>query len=83
VDNAILTEWTRTDIGYSARAYLNGTMSGGMNVVNGMSVFLNASTVFGNGLADNLYGGPGLDWSFAGVLDILFNKATAEVVTLI
>jgi hypothetical protein len=40
-------------------------------------------TVFGNGLADNLYGGPGLDWYFAGMADVFFNKTSGEVVTSI
>jgi hypothetical protein len=40
-------------------------------------------TVFGNGLTDNLYGGAGMDWYFAGMMDVLFNKTTGEVVTTI
>ena len=40
-----------------------------------------AGTVHGNGLADNLYGGPGMDWYFAGMMDVMFNKTTGEVVT--
>jgi hypothetical protein len=44
---------------------------------------LNANTVHGNGLADNLYGGPGMDWYFAGMMDVIFNKTTGEVVTQI
>jgi len=59
-----------------------------MNVINGMYFFLNNGmsgprTVFGNGLADNLYGGAGMDWFFAGMMDVLFNKTSGEVVTLI
>ena len=77
---AILAEWSRTDIDYSTRiARLNGSMSGGLNGSN----FLNAGTAHSNGLADNLYGGSGLDWDFAGMMDVLFNKATGEVVTQI
>jgi hypothetical protein len=77
---AILAEWSRTDIDYSTRfAHLNGSMSGGLNG----SYLLNASTVHGNGLADNLYGGPGMDWFFAGMMDVIFNKTNGEVVTQI
>jgi hypothetical protein len=80
---AILAEWTRTDIGYATRiADLTGT-TGGLNVINGMYFFLNASTVHGNGLADNFYGGAGMDWFFAGMADVIFNKTTGEVVTQI
>ncbi len=52
-------------------------MAGGLN---GGSL-LNASTVQGNGLADNLYGGAGMDWFFAGMTDVLFNTTTGEVAT--
>jgi Ca2+-binding RTX toxin-like protein len=75
---AILAEWSRTDIDYSTRiAHLTGNMSGGLNG----SYLLNSSTVHGNGLADNLYGGPGMDWFLAGMMDVFFNKTTGEVVT--
>jgi len=74
---AILAEWGSND-DYSTRmARLNGSMSGGLNG----SYLLNSSTVHGNGLADNLYGGSGLDWYFAGMMDVLFNKTPGEVVT--
>jgi hypothetical protein len=32
-------------------------------------------------MVNDLYGGAGLDWYFAGVLDVLFNKASGEIVT--
>jgi hypothetical protein len=77
---AVLAEWSRTDIDYATRiAHLNGSTSGGLNG----SVLLNSSTVHADGQVNNLYGGPGLDWYFAGVLDVLFNKAPAEIVTSI
>jgi hypothetical protein len=60
---------------------ISGT--GGINVINGTYFYLNASTANSNGLADNLYGGPGMDWFFAGMMDVFFNKTTGEVVTLI
>jgi hypothetical protein len=74
---AILAEWGSSD-DYSTRmARLTGS-SGGLNVINGTYFFLNAS---GNGLADNLYGGAGMDWFFAGMMDVVFNKTSGEVVT--
>jgi hypothetical protein len=75
---AVLAEWSRTDADYATRiAHL--TTGGGLNG----SVLLNSTTVQNNGLADSLYGGAGLDWYFAGVLDVLVNKATGETVTSI
>src|SRR5205807_1100027 len=75
---AVLAEWGRTDIDYVTRiAHLAGSTSGGLNG----SSLLNASTVQGNDLADNLYGGAGMDWFFAGMTDVLFNTTTGEVVT--
>ena len=77
---AILAEWTSSD-DYSTRmARLTGS-TGGMNIINGMYYFLNDSPLKGNNLADNLYGGPGMDWYFAGMMDVLFNKTSGEVVT--
>jgi Ca2+-binding RTX toxin-like protein len=77
---SILAEWSRTDIDYATCiAHLTGSMSGGLNG----SYFLNASTVHDNGLADNLYGGPGMDWFFAGIMDVIYNKTSGEVVTQI
>jgi Ca2+-binding RTX toxin-like protein len=77
---ALLAEWSRIDIDYSTRiAHLTGSMTGGLNGSN----FLNSSTVHDNGQADNLYGGRGMDWFFAGMMDALFNKTTGEVVTQI
>jgi hypothetical protein len=75
---AVLAEWSRTDADYATRiAHL--TTGGGLNG----SVLLNSTTVQNNGLADSLSGGAGLDWFFAGVLDVLVNKATGENVTSI
>jgi Ca2+-binding RTX toxin-like protein len=77
---AILAEWSRSDIDYATRiAHLTGSMTGGLNGSN----FLNSSTVHNNGQANNLYGGPGMDWFLAGMMDALFNKTTGEVVTQI
>ena len=77
---ALLAEWGRTDIDYTTRiAHLNGSSGGGLNG----TYLLNTSTIYSNGLADNLYGGAGLDWYFAGVLGLLFNQTTGEVITTI
>ena len=54
--------------------------TGGLNVINGTYYFLNAT---GNGLGDKLYGGAGMDWFFAGMADVFFNKTSGETVTLI
>jgi hypothetical protein len=40
-------------------------------------------TVNGNGLANKLYGGSGMDWFLAGMMDMIFNKTSGEVVTQI
>jgi len=42
---------------------------------------LNGNTVHDNGMADSLYGGAGMDWYFAGMMDVLFSNTTGEVVT--
>jgi Ca2+-binding RTX toxin-like protein len=80
---AILAEWSRTDIDYSTRIADLTSGTAGKNVINGTYFYLNANTVHGNGLADNLYGGPGMDWFFAGMMDVLFNRTSGEVVTQI
>ena len=75
---AILAEWSRTDIDYATRiAHLTGSTSGGLNG----GYLLNTSTVHGDGMVNNLYGGAGMDWYFAGIADVLFNRASGEVVT--
>ena len=72
-----MAEWGSADDYFTRIARLTGTMSGGLNG----AYFLNTSTVHGNGLVDYLYGGAGLDWYFAGLMDALFNKTSGEVVT--
>ena len=66
---ALLAEWGRTDMTYGQRManLLNG---GGLNG----SYLLNTSTVQADSSTNYLYGGAGLDWYFAGVLDLLFNQ---------
>jgi len=55
------------------------TNGGGLNG----SFLLNSRSVHSNGLADKLYGGVGMDWYFAGLLEVLFNQKTGEIVTSI
>ena len=75
---ALLAEWSRTDIDYSTRiADLTGSSSGGLNG----AYLLNTSTVHADGMVNNLYGGAGMDWYFAGMADLLFNHTSGEVVT--
>jgi Ca2+-binding RTX toxin-like protein len=77
---AILAEWARTDIDYTTRiAHLTGSATGGLNG----SYFLNSSSVSADGSANSLSGGPGQDWYFAGMLDLILNHSTGEVVTSI
>jgi len=74
--NAIMAEWSRTDLAYSARiAHLNGSVGGGLNG----SQLLNATTVFDDGSIDALWGDAGLDWFLAGPDDELHRTATETV----
>jgi hypothetical protein len=66
---AVLAEWSRTDADYATRkAHLMGTMTGGLNHNSDSTIFyyLNPSTVQNDGMVNNLYGGAGQDWFFAG-----------------
>jgi Ca2+-binding RTX toxin-like protein len=76
---ALLAEWGSADDYATRIARLIGSMSGGLNG----GYLLKASAVHGNGLADSLYGGPGMDWFFASMMDVIFNKTSGEVVTTI
>ena len=77
---ALLAEWSRTDIDYATRiAHLTGSSGGGLNG----NYLLNTSTVHADGLVNNLYGGAGMDWYFAGVLDVPSSQTSGEVVTKI
>ena len=74
---ALLAEWSRTDVDYLTRiAHLTGSSSGGLNG----NYLLNTNTVKADGSVNDLYGGAGMDWYFAGVLDVLFNQTSGEVV---
>jgi Ca2+-binding RTX toxin-like protein len=74
---AFLAEWDRTDIDYATRiAHLTGSLAGGLNG----AYFLNSSTVQADGTINILVGGPGLDWYFAGITDLVFNRTAGEVI---
>jgi Ca2+-binding RTX toxin-like protein len=70
---AFLNEWTSSD-DYATR-------------IANLSASLNANTVHlhanANSMPDSLYGGAGMDWFFAGMMDVFFNKTTGETVTTI
>jgi Ca2+-binding RTX toxin-like protein len=74
---AVLAEWDSADDYATRIARITGSMSGGLNG----SVFLNSSTVHSDGMVNKLYGGPGMDWFFAGMLDVLINKTSGEIIT--
>jgi Ca2+-binding RTX toxin-like protein len=73
---SVLAEWNSSN-SYATRI-THLTNGGGLNIV-----LLNSSTVHSNGLADKLYGGAGMDWYFAGMMDVIFNRTTGETVTSI
>ena len=57
--NALLAEWSRTDLGYQDRVdHLNGTVAGGLNGF----YLLNSSTIFDDGFLDGIFVGPGQNW---------------------
>jgi hypothetical protein len=61
--SALMREWSRTDVSYSARvSHLKGT-GGGQNG----SYVLKTATVFDDGVTDTLDGNAGTDWFFARV----------------
>ncbi|HYT91905.1 MAG TPA: hypothetical protein VEL76_24540, partial [Gemmataceae bacterium] len=69
---AIVKEWGRTDADYNTRVkHVNGSLSGGWNVIGTTRILLTASTVHTAGTVDddnavdNLYGDAGTDWFFA------------------
>jgi len=63
---AIMTEWGRTDLGFSARvSHLLGPAAGGTSGGLNGGYYLNASTVHDDGISDHLEGGNGTDWYFA------------------
>jgi Ca2+-binding RTX toxin-like protein len=79
---AVLAEWSRTDVDYQGRIdHLLGTTAGGLNAGH----LLSAATVRHDGAADSLTGGPGQDWFWQGAGDVIadLNAGGAETVTSI
>jgi Ca2+-binding RTX toxin-like protein len=75
---AVLAEWDRTDADYATRiAHIYGSMSGGLNG----SVFLNPNTVHADGKTNYLFGGPGIDWYFVGMMDFVITKPKGQTYT--
>jgi Ca2+-binding RTX toxin-like protein len=74
---AVLAEWSSADDYATRIARITGSMNGGANG----AFLLNTNTVHDDGQVNKLYGGAGMDWYFAGVLDVLFNRQANEVVT--
>jgi Ca2+-binding RTX toxin-like protein len=71
--NAVMQEWTRTDQAYAQRvSHLR--LGGGLN---GSTLF-DAAKVTDDGSADRLTGSLGLDWFFAGLRDVLTDRAGGE-----
>jgi Ca2+-binding RTX toxin-like protein len=70
---AIMAEWTRTDISYDQR--VNHLRKGGG--LNG-SFVLNKTTVFDDGMVNILTGGAGQDWFFKGKKDVITDLAGNE-----
>jgi hypothetical protein len=57
--NALLAEWSRTDVNYSGRInHLNGNAAGGLNG----PYFLNGTTVFDDGVVDTVFAGASQNW---------------------
>jgi Ca2+-binding RTX toxin-like protein len=65
---AILAEWERTDATYTERIdHLRGAAAGGLNG----TFFLKSTTVHDDATADALQGGPGMDWFWAQLAEVL------------
>jgi len=57
--DALLAEWSRTDLGYQDRVnHLNGSVAGGLND----PYVLNDTTVFDDGVMDTIFAGAGQNW---------------------
>ena len=66
--NAIMAEWTRTDMVFILRVlHLNGTLSGGLNGI----FVLNATTAEDDNVVDTLFGDASQDWFLSGNNDIV------------
>lgn len=77
--DAVMAEWTRSDLSYAARiAHLNGQTGGGLNG----NEYLNSSTILNDGVVNVMEGSGGLDWFLGSLLDQI-NKANNETLTII
>jgi fibronectin type 3 domain-containing protein len=74
---AVLAEWDSANAYATRIAHINGSISGGLNG----TVFLNPSTVHADGRTNLLYDGPGLDWFFVGMSDIVIGKPSGDTFT--
>jgi hypothetical protein len=84
--DAIFQEWNRTDLGFDDRVsdLMTGSSSQGVtanNVVAGMTILLNSTTVHDDLAADVLTGGTGRDWFFISPGDLLANNKPGDMVT--
>ena len=82
--DALIAEWKRTDLSYSARInHLDGASTGGLNA----GYYLSATTVFDDAAIDQLTGNGGTDWFFAHTTGAFADKITdqkkGEIVTVI
>jgi hypothetical protein len=91
---AVMAEWTRTDLSYAGRFsdLTNGSGTTPLNQVNGQLILLNKSTVFADSSPDTLTGGAFLnangqtthDWFFVDFDDVITNlKKPGDHVTKI
>jgi Ca2+-binding RTX toxin-like protein len=69
--NAIMTEWTRTDLTYLQRA---ANLKAGTGKIPG--VVLDSTVITDDGLKDSLFGAQGSDWFFATSLDVTDFKSS-------
>ncbi len=84
--DAIFQEWSRTDLGFDDRAsdLMTGSNSLGIaakNVVAGMPILLDSTTVHDDLASNILTGGTGRDWYFIGAGDLITNLKAGDKVT--
>jgi hypothetical protein len=77
---AIMAEWTRTDLSFEQRLADLISNAPPSRALNG-PYSLNKKTVFGDGAANVLTGGAGLDWFFAGPDDTVLNRKPRDHIT--
>src|SRR5262249_48794841 len=80
--SVIVDEWSRTDANYSTRIdHLFGTSTGGLNQIQGVDKYLNATTLHNDGVADDLYGEGGSDWFISWTGDRANDRKNGERLT--